>query len=385
MMGTGGRQKNTATRVPQATPVTAEPARKADFRIMITGIGTVTPLHTVSIKSRVDGQLMAVSFKEGQIVKQGDLLARIDPRPFEVQLAQAEGQMAKDQALLKNARLDLERYRTLWKQDSVSKQQLDTQDALVRQYEETLKSDQAAIDSAKLQLVYCRITAPISGRLGLRNVDPGNIVKTTDATGMVVITQLQPITVIFPIPEDQLPIVLSKFKSSKSLPVVAYDRELKNKLATGTLMTIDNQIDLSTGTVRLKALFSNKDNELFPNQFVNARLLLDTRRDATVIPASAIQRGPSGAFVYIVKPDKTVSIRPVTVDDIQGGEAAIKQGLSPDELIVVDGTERLREGARVEVRSRGGAGARSSDSAPAAATPRESSKPAAANTDNRGK
>lgn len=383
----GQRQKATATRVPPVIPVTAEPARKTDFRILITGIGTVTPLHTVSIKSRVDGQLMAVYFKEGQVVKQGDLLARIDPRPFEVQLAQAEGQMAKDRELLKNARLDQERYRTLWKQDSVSKQQLDTQEALVRQYEETLKSDQAAIDSAKLQLVYCRITAPVGGRLGLRNVDPGNIVRSTDATGLVVITQLQPITVIFPIPEDHLPIVLSKFKSANSLPVVVYDRELKNKLATGTLMTIDNQIDLATGTVRLKAIFANKNNELFPNQFVNARLLLDTRRDATVIPASAIQRGPSGTFVYIVKPDKTVAIRPVSVDDIQGGEAAIKQGLSPEELVVVDGTERLRDEARVEIRSRAGAGGRSGERAPAAATaaPRETPVPAAPATEKRGR
>ena len=233
MMGNGGRQKNTATRVPSAIPVTAEPARKTDFRIMITGIGTVTPLNTVAIKSRVEGQLMALYFKEGQIVKQGDLLARIDPRPFEVQLAQAEGQMARDRELLQNAKLDQERYRTLWKQDSVPRQQLDTQEALVRQYEGTVKSDQAAIDSAKLQLVYCRITAPISGRLGLRNVDPGNMVRSTDTNGLVVITQLQPITVIFPIPEDNLPIILSKFKSSNSLPVVAYDRELKKQAGDG--------------------------------------------------------------------------------------------------------------------------------------------------------
>lgn len=372
-------QKPAATaKTPPPVSVVAEPSKKTDFRVLISGIGTVIPLNTVVIKTRVDGQLMQVFFKEGQIVRQDDLLARIDPRPFEVQLTQAEGLMARDKELLKNAKLDLQRYRVLWEQDSIPKQQLDTQEALVRQYEGTVKTDQGAIDSAKLQLVYCRITAPISGRLGLRLVDPGNMVKATDTGGLVVITQLQPITVIFSIPEDSLPVVLARFKSGSRLPVVAYDREMKQKLATGYLMTIDNQIDTTTGTVRLKAVFANKDNELFPNQFVNARLLLDTRQDAIVVPASAIQRGPRGTFVYIVKSDKTTEIRPVSIDDIQGGQVAVKTGLSPGELVVVDGAERLREGSTVEIRA--------STRGATAGTQREGPKPPPSGTpETRGK
>jgi multidrug efflux system membrane fusion protein len=262
--------------------------------------------------------------------------------------------MARDVAQLKNAQLDLQRFQVLWGQDSISKQQLDTQDALVRQLDGAIKTDQGQIDSAKLQIDYCRITAPIRGRVGLRLVDPGNIVHAADTNGLVVITQLQPITVIFPIPEDSLPQVLARLKTGVRLSVEAYDREMKQRLAVGSFLTLDNQIDPTTGTVRLKAIFPNEKNELFPNQFVNVRLLVDVRRDATVVPSSALQRGPQGTFVYVVKADRTATVRPVTVDQIQGDEASIKTGLSPDELVVVDGADRLREGTRVELRAQSG-------------------------------
>ncbi len=363
-----GRAKTGASQAPQAgpavraVPVGAVAAKKGDMNVYINGLGTVTPLYTVTLKSRVDGQLMDVFFKEGQIVKKGDLLATIDPRPFQVLLLQAEGQMVHDGALLKNAQLDHERYRTLWQQDSIPKQQLDTQAALVTQYEGAIKTDQAQIDNARLQLTYSRICAPISGRVGLRLVDPGNMVHATDQGGLLVITQLQPITVIFPIPEDNLPPVLENLKGGGHMPVDAYDRAQSKKLASGSLLTMDNQVDPTTGTVRLKAVFENKDNALFPNQFVNASLLVNVLRQTVIVPAAAIQRGSQGTFVYVVRPGLTAEVRPVTIAEIQGRSAAMSKGLNAGELVVVDGAERLREGAKVTLKAQGtqgGSGPRS--------------------------
>jgi multidrug efflux system membrane fusion protein len=294
---------------------------------------------------------MNVLFHEGDVVRAGEVLAQIDPRPFQVQLDQALGQKARDEALLKNAQVDVERYRTLVEQDSIPKQQLDTQEALVRQYQAAVKVDEAQIESARLQLTYSRIAAPISGRLGLRLVDVGNIVHANDANGLVVITQLQPITVLFTIPEDSIRPVMQRLRSGDKPVVEAWDREQKNKLATGTLLTIDNQIDVTTGTVRLKAQFSNEDRMLFPNQFVNARLLLDVKRDAVVIPTVAVQRGSQGTFVYLVKPDQTVAMRPVKLGPAQGDEAAVESGVAAGDVLVVDGADKLREGSKVEVQT----------------------------------
>lgn len=336
----------------KALPVVVVAVHKSDVDVYLAGLGTVTPLNTVTVKSRVDGQLIKLTFMEGQFVRAGDLLAEIDARPFQVQLTQAEGQMARDQALLKNAQLDLERYRTLFAQDSVAKQQLDTQDALVRQYQGSVKTDQGQIDNAKLQLAYTRITAPTSGRLGLRQVDPGNIIHASDQNGLVVITQLQPITVVFTIAEDNVPGVMKKLQAGEKLAVDAYDREGKVKLASGVLLTVDNQIDPATGTVKLKAQFSNDDYSLFPNQFVNVRMLVNVKKGATVISSAAIQRGTQGTFVYVVKPDQTVTVRHIKTGPTQGDETATDTGLAPDELVVVDGTDKLREGAKVEPISR---------------------------------
>jgi membrane fusion protein, multidrug efflux system len=349
----------------QATPVGIAAAAKADIPIVVKALGTVTPLATVTVKTQITGQLIQVNFTEGQAIKKGELLAVVDPRPYEVALQNAQGAMAKDEALLKNAQIDLQRYATLVKQDSIARQQYDTQAALVRQYEAQLITDQAVVDNAKLNLAYTRIIAPVGGRIGLRLVDPGNYVTMGDATGICVITQMQPMSVLFTIPEDTLPVVRSRLRQGATLAVTALDRSQKNQLGVGELTTNDNQIDITTGTVKLRATFDNADEALFPNQFVNVRLLADTVKDAITVPVAAIQRGQPGTFVYLVKADDTVGIRVVETGPTDGEKVAVVKGLEVGDQVVIDGVDRLRDGAKIRRPS----GAPGTSGPPVAAAP----------------
>ncbi|HRE17723.1 MAG TPA: MdtA/MuxA family multidrug efflux RND transporter periplasmic adaptor subunit [Rhodocyclaceae bacterium] len=340
-MGRGGGNRT--------QPVSVAEVKQATMPQWLQAIGTVIARNQVIVRSRVDGELIRIAFKEGQLVKSGDLLAEIDPRPFQVQLAQISGQLARDQALLQNAELDLKRYRDLWAKDSIAKQQLDTQEALVRQYQGTVEAGKGAVENARLQLGYARVVAPISGRIGLRNVDPGNLVRASDANGLASIAQLQPITVVFAVPEHHIPSINKRLTAGETLKVEAWDREQKNLLATGQLLTTDNQIDATTGTIKLKAEFANKEGVLFPNQFVNARLLLGTLENATVVPVAAVQRGARGNFVYAVDAESTVRIVGVFPGASDGKVIAVGGDLQPGDRVVTDGTDRLRPGAKVEI------------------------------------
>lgn len=342
--GTASRWGDTA----RPLPVTVVVAAVDDVPIVLDALGTVTSLRTVTVRSQVDGPLLRVPFREGQLVKAGELLAEIDPRPYEVRLAQAQGQLARDRALLENAKVDLERYRQLVKQDAASAQQLDTQAALVRQYESALKIDQAQVDDARLQLGYTRITAPLSGRLGLRLVDAGNLVRAGDATGIVTITQIQPIGVTFSVAEKDIDPILVRYRDGREMTVQALDRDLREVLATGTLTTVDNQIDTTTGTLRMKAEFANRDRALFPNQFVNVRVSIDTIEGAVVIPGAAVQRGAPGTFVYVVRADRTVALRRVSLGPADGQRVVVRDGVVAGERVVVDGVDNLRDGRSVE-------------------------------------
>ena len=331
-------------------PVVAAPARTGDMPIVLNGLGAVTPIATVTVQSQISGQIVAIPFKEGDLVKPGDALIQIDPRPYQVALEQAQGALVRDQALLANAKIDLTRYQTLFAQDSVAEQTLATQKSLVVQDEGNVKTDQGQIDAAKLNLVYCHIVSPISGRVGLQQVTLGNYVTPAEPNGLVVVTQLKPITVVFTLPEDQIPALQQQLHAGNTLPVTAYDRSNTTKLATGALQTVDNQIDPTTGTVKLKAIFQNDDETLFPNQFVNIGLLLNTLHNATLIPQAGVQRGAPGTYVYVIGPQQTVSIRKITLGPGDATNIVVTQGLKAGEQVVTDGADKLKDGAKVLLR-----------------------------------
>jgi len=336
--GTGGPQ-----------PVGTATVHAGNMPVIDNALGTVTPLATVTVMTQINGQLTEVGFQEGQMVNKGDFLAQIDPRPYQVALEQAQGQLAKDQASLADAELDLARYTKLVAQNSIATQTLDTQRALVGQDKGAVISDQAAVDVQKLNLVYCHIISPVTGRVGLRQVDPGNYIQTSNANGIVVVTQLQPISVIFTLPEDSLPAVLAKVNGRTKLQAVAFDRSGTTQLETGQLATLDNQIDTTTGTVKLRAVFPNANLNLFPNQFVNVQLQVHTLANTNLVPSSAIQRGAPGTFVYLVKPDNTVGIQVVSLGPDNGTEVAVTKGLEVGQVVVTDGADRLKDGAKVDV------------------------------------
>lgn len=340
-----------ADAAPRAVPVSTAAARKGDIGVYIEALGTVTPVYTDIITSRVQGEIVNVYYREGQLVHKGDPLLDIDPRPYQAQLMEVEGQLAHDQALLNEARIDLGRYQSAYEQNAIAKQQVDDQQQTVFQYEGTVKNDQGQVENAKVNLVYCHITSPIEGRVGLRLVDPGNIVQANSTTSLVVVTQLQPITVIFSVAEDYLPQIQGQMHKGRQMLVDAFDRDQQKKLASGSLLTLDNQIDPTTGTIKLKAIFANEDNALFANQFVNARLLVDTTHGAILIPTAAIQRNAQGAFVYVIKPDQSATIRNITVGTTDGDTAAV-QGLQPGDTVAIKGFEKLQDGVRVVVQNR---------------------------------
>jgi len=345
-------------------PVGTITAQKGNIDITVNALGTVTPLATVTVRTQIAGQLMQLNFQEGQTVKTGDLLALIDPRPYEAALSQAQGALQRDEALLAGAERNLARYNKLVKQDSIARQQRDDQEALVDQYKGTVEADKAQINTAQLNIQYCHITAPVGGRVGLRQVDPGNYVQAGDTNGIVVITQTQPISVIFSLPEDNLPTIMKRLNAGATLPVTAYDRSQTNKLATGQLSTVDNVIDATTGTVKMRALFDNADNALFANQFVNVVLLVDTLQDVLVVPSPAVKTGAPGTYVYVVKPDNTVALTPVKTGPASGESISIISGLNPGDIVVTDGADKLKDGAKVQLSNAQGAAGNAADGSP---------------------